>query len=561
MGRRAGIGLLAAAALLAVPSLVIAAPAPAGAGAAPGTKEEPPPVAEATKAEDTKAQEQSEGAAAAAEASTAQAAQEKPPILPVPAAVLAPEQAKKAEPKEEGSKKEEPKPDAEKVPESGFFFGSYGRVVAGTHPDLSAPRDPDIVWMGSRLDEGTWVQFDVQRQDYWKEAGATTRVVALLGIQGPLFHQHNEWSLKLAARNLFVEEKDLLVKGLSIWLGSRMYRGDYLQLVAFWPLDWVDTVGGGARYDLPSNKTFFAIHAGLAEPNTLFFKQTLDVPMPLNQIATVPATILDRQYLIASAKASHTIPIGKGNIRGVLYGETHQLPAGLRVTDEGVQQALPRDSGYVLGAQLSGTTGENKSFGHLMFRYANGLAAGTIFAGRPRPSGFAPDGTMAGAYDWHLFWGMNYEVGPIGLMFDGYVRSFRNAIPGNDFGDLDEGIAIFRPHFFINDWVGVAVEGSYQAQRRLATQAAAAAPGEPLPPPGGPHFASVARLAFMPFLTPAGKGNLSLPRFRLIYSMARRDEGAKALYPTEDVYSQRNWEHYIGMHIEWFFKANTAFPN
>ncbi|WP_104981444.1 carbohydrate porin [Sorangium cellulosum] len=457
-----------------------------------------------------------------------------------------------------------PKKDAaaapEKVPESGFFFGSVGRAVAAMDAELGPGRDADIVLRGSRLDESTFIQMDLERQDYWESTGATTRVAVRLVVDAPTLHYNNArpWNINMSVRNAFVEERDLGVKGLSVWMGSRLYRGDNSELLDFWPLDWLNTLGGGVRYDLPTKRTYFAAHAGINRPLTPYFLQTVERPSALNQPGTTNVNILDRQRLITSFKASHTVPVGeKGGVKGILYGELHKLPSGRRETAEaGVYEDLPRDSGYVVGAQVSPFTGVNNSHLHLFLRYAGDLAAHGEFGGPSQP---APDGTASGAHELMFTMSANYETGPLGLMTSGYVRSFRNASETFDFGDLDEGIFVVRPHFYLRDWGGVAVEASYQAQRRgrVPPPPDAAAPGAAAP--AGHHSASLWRFGLVPFLNAAGKGDFKRPQFRFIWLVTRRDEGAKALYTQDDVFSQRTWEHFIGLNIEWNFKASPAF--
>ena len=47
-----------------------------------------------------------------------------------------------------------------------------------------------------------------------------------------------------------------------------------------------------------------------------------------------------------------------------------------------------------------------------------------------------------------------------------YLRRFRNASAALDFGDVDEAIVVLRPQVSFYEWLGVAVEGSLQAQTR-----------------------------------------------------------------------------------------------
>ena len=75
-------------------------------------------------------------------------------------------------------------------------------------------------------------------------------MVATLALGHPIFHYDGDFDARLAVRNLYLEERDLGLEGLSLWMGSRMLRGDDIYLLDFWPLDNLNTVGGGVRYDV-----------------------------------------------------------------------------------------------------------------------------------------------------------------------------------------------------------------------------------------------------------------------------------------------------------------------
>src|SRR5262249_34238706 len=124
---------------------------------------------------------------------------------------------------------------------------------------------------------------------------------------------------------------------------------------------------------------------------------------------------------------------------------------------------LPGDLGWVAGAQLGLFSGKRDTHLNLFFRYAGGLAAYGEFA---TPTQLNADKTTAGARQILLALGGNWEMGAFGLMGGAYLRSFRNAGKGLDFGDVDEGIVALRPHVFFGELGGIAIEGSVQAQQR-----------------------------------------------------------------------------------------------
>ena len=446
-----------------------------------------------------------------------------------------------------------PAPEAPKPPpQSGFGFGSYGRMIAGTDFKGAPGRNADIVAHGSRLDESNYVELELRRDDYWQKTDSTTRLVATLAVANPIFHYNGDFNVKMAIRNLYIEERDLGVKDLSVWAGSRMYRGDDIYLLDFWPLDSLNTMGAGARYDLKKT-TFVALHGGFAQPNTPFYMQQVDRPTPFNQLGSTGVNVLDRQRFIGSAKASHIIPVGNGGVKGVLYAEAHQLSAGQRETQPRVFETLPSDGGFVLGAQVGAYSGERAGHVNLFLRYAQGIAAYGDFA---TPDQLSADNTTAGARSLVVACGGNWEFGPLGIMAGAYLRSFRNASPGLDFGDVDEGIFAVRPNLFFGEIGGIGLEGSYQAQQRGVVTQADAEGGQPAST-SGPFSAGLWRLGVMPFISPAGRGDFSRPQFRLIYVLTARDKGARAMYPVDDVYSLRSIEHFFGMGAEWWFNSSS----
>lgn len=466
--------------------------------------------------------------------------------------------AKPAPPPPQVAPKEESAP-KEKTPDTGFFLGSYGRAVSATDFRKRPGRDADIVARGSRLDESSYVEIDVQRQDYWKATGATTRAVVTLGASGPLFHYNADFTVRMAVRNLFLQANNIMTKGLSAWVGSRMYRGDDSYLLDFWPLDNLNTMGGGVRYDFASGRTFVAWHAGLNQPNTGYFKQLATRTPALNQPGSTTIAVLDRQKFITSLKASHIIPRGKGGIKLVGYGEIHDVPSGQRETEvKGTFETLPGDSGGVIGAQIGAFTGVDASHVNLFIRYAGGVAAYGEFG---TPTQLAQDRTSSGARELWITMSGNWEIGKLGLMGAAYFRSFRNASVALDAADVDEGIVMARPHFFLADWGGLAFEASYQAQQRgVRSQAQPATIKDQIPlPSDAPLLAGVTRFGIIPFLNPAGKGSYSRPQIRLMYVLTHRDDAARQLYSNDDFFSLRPWEHFFGVGVEWWFNAQTTY--
>ena len=536
---------LLAATLVLVPSAALAAPPPPPPTAGPSAPPPPPPP----PARDDAADEDpapdpapSEPAEPAAEPAT-----EGPALELTTSASTA-----STAPIADGRRRPAPNdPNAPPDYAEGFHFGSYGRVVAGGDATGRPGRNADIVGHGSRLDESTYAELEVRREDYWEATGAYTRMVMTLALANPVFHYTGNFDAGMAIRNLYIEAADLGVKGLRVWMGSRMYRGDDIYLLNFWPLDNLNTMGGGVGYWFPS-RTALKLHAGLNQPQTGWFRQTIDRPPVHNQLGATEVALLDRQKVIASAKLEHLIPVAEaGGIKITGYGEVHHTGRGQREITAQIYEDLPADKGFVAGAQLSGFTGKRSTHLNLIARYARGLAAYGEFNA---PVQLAPDRTSKGAQELLFAAGGNYEVGPFGVMLGSYYRVFRNASAALDYHDLNEGIFILRPQVWLGKKkiAGIALEGSYQAQQRGVDVVGADGKLTPL-------RAQVGRFGIIPFLSPGGQGAFTRPHFQLLYVLTGRDQNARSLYVPEDVFARRGVDHFIALTAEWWFGSTSYF--
>ncbi len=435
----------------------------------------------------------------------------------------------------------------------GFHFGSYGRVVIGGDATGRAPRDADIVARGSRWDESTYAELELRREDYWEGTGAYTRIVSTVAFGHPIFHYNSDFDIKLAVRNLYLEERDLGIKGLGIWAGSRMYRGDDVYVLDFWPLDNLNTIGGGLSYDFKS-KTSLRLHAGINQPNNPFYRQTILRSPVHNQLGETEVALLDRQKLISSARVSQIIDIGEtGGAKLVGYGELHWTPEGQQEITDQIYEDVPSDMGFVAGGEVSLFSGKRSGHINLYGRYAGGLAA---YGEWGAPTQLALDRSTAGAHEWLFAVGGNFEAGPFGLLGGGYFRNFRNASPALDFDDVTEGIFLLRPQLWLTKkrWLGLALEGSYQAQQRGVAVENDDGTYSPL-------RGSLVRVGLMPFISPGGAGSYSRPHIRLMYMLTSRDAGARSLYTADDVFARRSVDHFIGLGAEWWFGSTSYFRN
>ena len=436
--------------------------------------------------------------------------------------------------------------------EGKFEFGSYGRVWAASDMRGGIGRGTNVVAFGPRIvDEGSYAELELRREDKWSEK-LRGRVVATLALFPPFFHFTGKATQNIGVRNLYAQGT---YDKFTMWAGSRMYRGDDIYLLNWWPLDNQNTVGGGigapiykSQGEGTAYETILQLHAGQQRLDNAYQFQQIPVVAPFG-FGTVDVTKLDRPRTIETAKLTQFVRPGGGSagFKAILYGELHQLAAGTFKDPlvNNTERGLPSDTGWMLGSQLTYFSGKRDTYASLVMRHARGIAA---YDPLSVPGTFALDRTVTGASETQIAISGNYEQEEFSVLAAAYVRFFRDGSPAEtSIQKYDEGAVVVRPNIFLGDHFGVSVEGSYQ-QRRMATL---------IPGTDDALNASVAKLGVMPYFSPSGRGSYKRPQIRLLYNASFRDSGTRALYPIEDIFAQRTTEHYFGIGAEWWFNSSS----
>ena len=127
--------------------------------------------------------------------------------------------------------------------DEGFQFGGYGRVGISTDLEAARGKPHTVVSHGTRLEEPLYAEMDFR---YRKRFGELRLLIhTTLGFLDEFFHFSGKWDARIAIRNMYAEAEGLWDNKLSLWIGSRMYRGDDIYLFNWWPLDNQNTIGGG----------------------------------------------------------------------------------------------------------------------------------------------------------------------------------------------------------------------------------------------------------------------------------------------------------------------------
>jgi maltoporin len=452
-----------------------------------------------------------------------------------------------------------PAKDATPAPiEPGHFeFGSYGRIGIASDLRGGTGQQANIVAYGTRIDEPSYAELELRREDTFKDA-ITNKMVATLALFPPFFHFSGNEANAIAVRNLY----DQATYGrATLWIGSRMYRGDDIYLLDWWPLDNQNTIGGGVGYNFAPSKageTRVAAHVGMQELDNAAQFQQVPVTAPFG-VTPINVTVLDRPRVIETLKITqlvHNTPVSrffdsdKPGFKFILYGEVQEISAGVGQNDssgtaEPVYTPYPSDWGVLVGGEIAYWTGERDTFVQLFFREARGLAA---YDPLSEPTTFNLARTTQGANETLIALGGNYEKGMFGLLYGAYFRSFQDASPSAiSINKYDEGTVVLRPELFIGEHWGLALEGSYQARQYAELD----------PSTGSPLYAAEWRGGVMPYFSPAGRGSYKRPQLRIIYAFTARNQAARDLYPADDVFSQRAIEHYLGLQAEWWFNSSS----
>jgi maltoporin len=424
---------------------------------------------------------------------------------------------------------------------SGFVFGSYGRVTASSDGAGGSGKQLAVVAHPPRLEEQSYLELDLSYHAAEPEFGRF-RIVTTLAVSDAMFHSDGDFDGKIALRNAFVEGRDLGVDDLSVWVGSRMLRGDDIYLLDFWPLDNLNTVGAGAAWGA-AGKTRISGHLGLNQVKNAYQYQELQVADP--EFGTDSVILMDRVRLIGSLRAEQPLALGELSAKVVGYGEVHRLGEGIAEDVERVRQLMPSELGTTLGVEASVWGFGERGFANLFVRHATGIAALGELA--TPTSGLAQDGSVTDTTSTRIATSAGFGAGRFDLIAGAYVDWFSDADKVNyDGDDYYEGTIALRPSYRVAGGYKQAFEFSYQGHRSNGLSARTDTFLVP----------AILKAAIIPTLA-AGTGPFARPELRLIYQVSVLNDGAQEQYPAEDVRRRGAIHHYLGIGAEWWFNSST----
>ncbi len=435
----------------------------------------------------------------------------------------------------------------------GFRFGSYGRLIAGTDLRGGKPGSANVVAHGPRIVEPSYLELDFS-YGFVGTRGLQVRPVVTLAFNGTLFHDTGKFDAQPALRNMYLDAQ--VTKHLSAWAGSRMYRGDDIYLLDYWPIDDLNTVGGGLFFRKSENETTgggdaieLAAHAGVNRLEHPFQFQEIEVANPRQGATTVVQ--LNRQRMVLSGTASYLLDGDPGalSLKGKLHAEFHALPSGTRKRTDGTFESLPSDNGFLVGAEVSafGMSSDPAFRRHLngYVRYAKGLAA---FDELAPPTSFGSDlkTNRASELTFGLAGTWDHALGNIMLG----VLSRRFVDADSDSVDHDDGWEYafdVRPLARVVPDVFVGADISYQARFPRGLNPTTERAEDP----------AVFQLAPMLVYSPMGPSAYDRPQLRLVYRAGHSNAAALDEYVPDDPRHGHAWTHFLGVQAEWWFNSST----
>jgi len=434
-----------------------------------------------------------------------------------------------------------------------FEFGSYGRATLGFDGEGNAGRNTNVIGHGPRLFEGSYLELDF-RSAIGGGGQLPADVVLTLALFDPLAHYTGIYGGEgWALRNAYVRFREEST-GISLWAGSRMYRGDDIYLLDYWPLDNLNTLGGGVR--VPIGDFDLRGHVGVNRLEDAFQRQTLAVPAAT--FGSEDVVVLDRQRVIGSLRAEWSSEIGSEGLgmKAVAYAEAHQIPAGRSVPDELVKDGaamygiveslenLPPEHGHVVGGQVGIHQRGTANHLNVFARHAGGLAA---YGESGVPFGVNGLGSSEGASELVFAFSGNWESSWGAVMGGGYLRMFSDADGQDvDVDDVTEGGLVLRPLIFLGEHFQQGFEISYQQRRPHGLDADGA--DQRIPEVWQFSLLEIASI---------GRGAYARPQVRLVYTVSLSNEAAQARFPEGDRRIPGDVEHHVGLSAEWWFNSST----
>jgi maltoporin len=448
----------------------------------------------------------------------------------------------------------------------GYIPGS-GQMGRGLYMNLGDDRA-----IGGRLEEGDYLLYlnviHLYKPSTTKDTDLKTDLVFGFDAFGNPFSEGwggDRPAITFSPADAYVITHNVLnTPGLTMWVGSRLYRFQDVHLADYFYFNDNPGIGGGVAYQ--GLEVALLEHTG----ESPFFKGEALPPA-----GTAMGTPVQRG--LTQLTAQYKLPLGKNNVQ--FLGEFHFVPAMSTGTETNTKAAPlpdnihPADIGYAAGAKLHLDL-NNGQFNDTSLRIGGGIANGAA-SGRRTWETFglsALDGSYNGAFglefvDHFLFnFGSVLSLNGYGMLH--YDQGARNYTPvatapgvgptvdaSQGDGRLDFAVGA-RATYYVTDQFHLNAEPSFQI--RQDSKVCSNTVGAMVVCNQTKDMGMATKLALFASVVPTGKAGpyayWGRPEMRAVYILGLYNQAAQnqLMSPYLQANGASSTAHYVGLQMEWW---------
>jgi maltoporin len=428
----------------------------------------------------------------------------------------------------------------------GIGWTTSGQVVAGRYMNLG-----DHKAIGGRLEEGDYLQPGVRYHLKKAEKEGDTSVdlvmdFEMFSLNGAIISDLANGDindLRIEPLQTYVEAKNVLTKGLTLWIGSNLYRKNDIHICDYFYFNSLPGQGVGVYYG--GLDVAVLTQTGASK----FFATDLNAGLP----APAQPAIVQRQRTMFIGQ--YKVPFGEGTTYAQGLGEFHVVPNAGNADRDAPANVNPTDYGVVGGVKVHLDLA-NGNFSDASVRVGNRIANGAESGGSTYNTfGEAGvDGTYRGAYGLelveHFLFNVGNQVSINGYGTLHYSRGSTSYHPVSlDPGDPNAVFAVpnnrfdysfgARATWYPSDQLHVLTEATFQTRKDegLATGTAT-------------------KLSIAPTVVPTGERTAwARPEMRLIYTLGLYNQAAvdQRMSPYLQTIGTNKVAHFLGVRTEWWY--------
>jgi len=440
------------------------------------------------------------------------------------------------------------------VPADTVEFMAYGRIgigwtvtgqtVAGKYMNLG-----DHKAIGGRLEEGDYLQPGM-RYHLKKPASKTDTSVDLVtdfemfSLNGALVSDLSNGDIsdiKIMPLQAYVEAKNVLTQGLTVWIGSRLYRKNDIHICDYFYFNSLPGQGVGAFYG--GLDVAVLTQTGASSYFATDLNAGVDPPVKPN--------IVQRERTMFIAQ--YSVPFGSGSTYVQGLGELHVVPRSRNEQQDA--SVNPPDWGAVGGVKVHLDLG-GEDFSDASVRLGSGIANGAESGGSTYNTFGEPglDGKYSGALGLevveHFMWNVSDIASINGYGTLHFSRGSTDYVAQPDPMDPGAGPVVIpnnrfdysfgaRPTLYFSDQFHLITEATFQTRK-----------DEGLP------TGTAVKLSVAPTIVPTGvRSAWARPEMRLIYTTAIYNQAAvdQRMSPYLQTMGPNKVAHFLGVRTEWWF--------